>query len=369
MELINATQMRAGHTLCIDKSGREVLLVVMKGTFELPKAGEPLALHAEQMPLVMADTFTGEPGFSAPVHEVDFAPSKRYCDVILLGSAYAPQGRPTPRTQVELRVDSLVKTCQAVGHRHWRSGLTGISASEPEPFVKMPISYDRAFGGSFNASDDPADHDSFLPNPVGLGFYGKAKANWIDGKPLPNTEMPGERLTAPNKRCRPMAFGPIGRNWEPRCRFAGTYDQKWVDKVYPFLPQDFDERYFQCAPADQQIPLPIGSVQISLLNLTPDGLRQFTIPRFEAPVHVFPKNGAREDAMAALDTIVLEPDEERLTMTWRYSRPLRRNLFEIGQVVVGKPSKAWWRATTSGKKHHASLADAVASKRAARESD
>jgi len=44
------------------------------------------------------------------------------------------------------------------------------------------------------------------------------------------------------------------RNWEPRYKLAGTYDQKWLDDVFPFLPADFDERYYQAAPEDQQVP-------------------------------------------------------------------------------------------------------------------
>ena len=45
-----------------------------------------------------------------------------------------------------------------------------------------------------------------------------------------------------------MAFGPVGRSWQPRIRWAGTYDQKWMDEKFPFLPEDFDERYYQCRP-------------------------------------------------------------------------------------------------------------------------
>ena len=43
----------------------------MKGSFCLPRSGEPLRLGEEQALLVMADTFTGEPGLSAPVYEAD----------------------------------------------------------------------------------------------------------------------------------------------------------------------------------------------------------------------------------------------------------------------------------------------------------
>ncbi|MCK7582587.1 MAG: hypothetical protein MZV65_48105 [Chromatiales bacterium] len=37
MELINATRMVAGYTMGMEPSGRELLVVVIKGTFRLPK--------------------------------------------------------------------------------------------------------------------------------------------------------------------------------------------------------------------------------------------------------------------------------------------------------------------------------------------
>ncbi len=49
-----------------------------------------------------------------------------------------------------------------------------------------------------------------------------------------------------------MAFGPIGRSWQQRIKWAGTYDDQWMRHQYPFLPNDFDEHYFQAAPEDQQ---------------------------------------------------------------------------------------------------------------------
>ena len=71
MELVNATRMTAGYNMGLEPSGRELLVIVIKGTFVLPKSGEPVRLHEEQQPLILADTFTADPGFSAPVHEVD----------------------------------------------------------------------------------------------------------------------------------------------------------------------------------------------------------------------------------------------------------------------------------------------------------
>ena len=60
-------------------------------------------------------------------------------------------------------------------------------------------------------------------------------------------------------------------------------------------------------------------------------------------MHVFPKNGQREDLAAFADTIVIEPDQERVTMTWRVARPLKKNMFEVAQVLVGKKGREWWQ--------------------------
>lgn len=343
MELINATRMSTGYTMGLEKSGRELLVVVIKGRFVLPMDGEPVRLHDEQPELVMADTFTGEPGFSAPVYEVDYAPRKQACDVLLVGSAYAPRGRAVLRSRVGLHVGSLHKTCEIIGPRTWNAGLATIRPGEPQPYTRLPIGYDTAFGGADRHAEDPAEHDAYLSNPVGRGWHKHLKAEWVDGQPLPTTEAPGEPITFPTSTYRPMAFGPIGRGWPQRARYAGTYDERWLADVFPFLPEDFDERYFQAAPEDQQIPIPDAPLQVALEGFTADGLRRFTLPHFEAPVHVFPKKGEREDHVARLDTIVFEPDTDSLTMTWRATRPLKRSMHELAQVLVGKKGKDWWQ--------------------------
>ena len=343
MELINATRMQAGFNMGIEPSGRELLVVVIKGTFTLPRNGERVGLYPEQLPLVMADTFTGEPGFSAPVHEVDYAPRKHFCDVLLLGSAYAPEGRPATRVPVGLRIGNWQKTFAVVGDRVWDASLSGIRASPAQPFIQKPISYDVAFGGSDTLHEDPAKHAWYLPNPVGRGFHKHLRSEWVDGTPLPDTEELNRPVTRPDEGYAPMAYGPIGRSWPERLRYAGTYDQKWLDEHFPFLPPDFDERYYQASPADQQLAHPVGGQQVVLANLTPDGSRIFELPNFEAPVTVFAKDGKREDYKATLDTIVFEPGMDRFTMSWRVARPLRRNIFEIAQVLVGKKGRDWWQ--------------------------
>ncbi|MEO8152579.1 MAG: DUF2169 domain-containing protein [Rhizobacter sp.] len=343
MELINATRMTVGCNMALEPSGRELLVVVIKGTFVLPKPGEPVRLHEEQLPLVMADTFTGEPGFSAPIHEIDFAPHKPACDVLLVGHARAPEGHQVTRLRAGLRVGPMEKAFDVVGDRRWQAGLTSITASAPQAFAEKLVSYDTAFGGADRNSADENEHDAYLSNPVGRGWHKHLKNAWVDGQPLPNTEEVGKSVAFPSDKYKPMALSPLSRGWPQRARYAGTYDQQWLDDIFPFLPKDFDERYYQAAPEDQQVPLPTGPMEVVLSGFTVDGRRQFMLPHFEAPVHVFPKRGEREDCTATLDTIAFDPDAERFTMSWRVARPLKKNMHEIAQVLVGRKGKEWWQ--------------------------
>lgn len=344
MELINSTRMLAGYTMGMEPSGRELLVVVIKGTFKIPtEPGAPLRLQEEQVPLVMSDVFYGEPGLSAPKYEVDFAPRKQRCDIILNASAYAPGGRPAPRVEVAARIGNWSKSFAVVGDRLWEAAGPGIGMSSPMPFTTMPISYDRAFGGTDNAHEDPSKHAAYMANPSGRGFHKELVKEWVDGTPLPNTEELNQPVNWVDGNFKPMAFGVIGRHWQSRAPYAGTYDQNWIDNVFPFLPADFDEQYYQSAPLDQQLPMPLGEQLVTLTNLTPDGQRSFVLPHLEAPVHVFPKKGEREDLTAFADTVVIEPNEERVTMTWRVARPLKRNMFEIARVLVGRKGREWWQ--------------------------
>ncbi|SFO42580.1 DUF2169 family type VI secretion system accessory protein [Nitrosospira briensis] len=343
MDFINTTRMVATYTMAFDASGRELMVVAIKGTFHIPdQPGAALRLYELQRPLTMSDEFFGEPGFSAPKYESDFAARKHHCDVLLNATAHAPGGRPTTRTTVGVQIGSWSKCFDVVGDRHWECGV-GIRQSAPAAFTEIPITYDRAFGGTDNKHPDPSRHAAFMPNPVGRGFHKQTERKYIDGAPLPNTEESRNHVTGLEGNYRPMSFGPLGRHWQPRVAYAGTYDQKWIDEVCPFLPADFDERYFQAAPPDQQLPKFTGEQQVTLTNLTPGGRCDFVLPHFEAPVYVFTRRWQRQDLVAELDTILIEPDEGTVALTWRLTLPLQRDIFDLSQVLVGKKDIRWWR--------------------------
>jgi hypothetical protein len=160
-----------------------------------------------------------------------------------------------------------------------------------------------------------------------------------------------------------MSFGPIGRSWIPRPSLAGTYDQKWLDEVFPFLPSDFDPLYHQCAPADQQMMPPQGGEEVELVHLTREGRTRFRLPRMEVPVEFTTSESVRTEVRATLDTVVIEPDRRLLFLVWRASFALKKNVFELAQAVVGRKSRAWYRARDVCKTYHPSVAHLIKSRR------
>ena len=356
MQLINNSGMVTGYTMGMDASGRECLVVAVKGTFNIPKvSGQKPALMDEQLPLVESDTFFGEPGFSAPEFESEYAPVKHRCDITLVGSAYAPEGKETGKVQVGFKVGSKSKVLNVLGDRYWEATTGGYRISAPVPFEKRAFSYDIAFGGVDQFHEDEKKHDPYMLNPVGIGYHKVTDENCVQNTPAPSTEECDKAVVLPNGNYKPMALGPIGRGWLPRYKLGGTYDETWLDDTFPFLPADFNERYYQSAPDDQQIDFLQGGEQVMLLNVTEDGKRAFEIPKMDMPVVFFKKKSQREEKTAMLDTLILDPDNERFSCVWRANVQLRNNAFEVPEALVGKASRAWWRARELGKTYYPGL--------------
>ncbi len=84
------------------------------------------------------------------------------------------------------------------------------------------------------------------------------------------------------------------------------------------------------------------------------------------PVTFYLKKGEEKQVNAACDTLIIEPDLRRFMLIWRAALPLRRNMFEVAQVVAGRMSPAWYRARATGKTWYPSLKELVDQRRADR---
>jgi len=353
----NTTGMQAGLTVSTDKDGRDHCVVVVKGTFLIGDDGQA-TLAQEQEPFVYADAHYGDPGSTGIKYECDFAPFKPRTDVIVNGHAYAPGGKPVKEMVVSLEIGRSKKEVLVIGDRRWKRGLFGLTASSPIPFVKMPLVYERAFGGSDHTHKDPKRQGAELRNPVGLGFHMNSNTAAIKDTPLPNLEDRRHRVKSWSDTPAPVGFGHLGRGWQPRIKFAGTYDDQWLKDQFPFLPADFDQQYFQSAPLDQQIPHLRGGELLRCLNMTESGTLVFGVPELQVPV-AFVFRDRQVESETRLDTLMIEPDQRRVLLTWRTSVPLGRKLHALREIQVGKQTRLQ-QPSRGGKPHFESINDLVA---------
>ena len=355
MELYNRTPFAAEFTTAADRDGRSHLLLVAKSTWRLPLGGEPAQWMAEQQALVLADTATGEPGFSAPVEDCDFVLQKPRCEVLVLGSAYAPRGAAVAQVETGFKVGPLSKLMRVVGPRTWRGGMA-VAPGAATPFVRQPLSYDIAFGGTNVAAD--GEIDACMNNPVGLGY--SRRGPW-DGMPMAQTEAIDQPVMRPDHAYMPLGFGTLGRHWATRARYAGTYDAHWQANLFPLLPPDFDPRFFQSAPEDQQLDVLQGGMPVTLLNLThpaltPSGRLDFVLPDVSLDVVFYRSQGEPVMLAGRADTLVLQPDKQCFTVTWRASLPLRRDIREFEAIELRAPVPPAPSAPATGHQSNASQA-------------
>ena len=350
MNLVNSTRMEAGLAVPTDHHGFENILVVVKGTYAI--VGGRCELAEAQAPLTYADAFFGEPGQSSTRYECDFPLRKPRTDVLLNGSAYAPGGRPAPQADVTLECGPARKTIRVFGDRVWDARLLrGLTPSDPVPFISRELRYEFAFGGSDTSDPDPKRHGAERRNLVGVGFCLRERASLRD-TPVANQEDPLHPITSPTQKPAPMSFGFVGRPWLPRLTYAGTYDQKWLDERFPFLPEDFDERYHQGAAEDQQCRHLRGGETVRLTNLTPEGRLELDLPEEEIPIRVTYGPGRPDkELLPVLDTVIIEPDKRRVILSWRASMRVEGKLTRVRDVRVGTLTPGRKAALDKGKRY------------------
>ncbi len=126
-------------------------------------------------------------------------------ELLITGHAY-PRGGEKPACSVRARLGSIDKTLYVVGNRYWKGG----APSDPQPFSKIAISYENAFGGA-----------GYAENPVGKGST-PTQTDAGELHFLPNLEDPKHLLRSPKERpALPSGFGPYDLTWPQRNSEAG----------------------------------------------------------------------------------------------------------------------------------------------------
>lgn len=328
LQVENRTPFAATLFVFPDAEGIDTLYPVVKATFTIGEGGVRLA--EAQRPIAAADEPWGEPGRSSLKYAAEAHLRKPATDVVVVGAGHAPGGRPAPYFGVSLSVGALKKVVHVFGDRVWKSGALGPSPSAPEPIASVPLLWERAYGGQEDLGGGTILCEP--RNPVGRGFLGKRRARDLVGAALPNLEHPAQPLRSPGDRVSPAGVGFVAASWQPRAGYAGTYDEAWQKGRAPYLPVDFDPRFFQAAPADQIYPGYLkGGEPVELQNLSPAGVQRFALPACALAVEAHVGGQVHRPPMA-IETVLLEPDQGRFSLLFRGAVPCDKRVLEIGKV-------------------------------------
>lgn len=331
LEIRNDTPFSVALVPGLDSQCNDYAVVVVKGSFDIPPTQSKLTLANPQQPIMLADQFSGKPGASSIQYESECALLKHASDIVVLGHACAPGALSVTTLDVGIRVGNIALTRRVFGDRFWEKTHLGWGISPPRKFTHMPLTYENAYGGSDESQNTGSVF--FADNPVGKGFIVK-KGEPTEGLALPNIENPANLINDWSDQPAPAGFGFVAPGWQPRCHYSGTCDNAWLKTRAPLLPEDFDERFFNAAPPDLIHSPKLGNGEyVHLENVSENGPLSFQLPQTHVTV-IMSQAGNKCSHTATLDTVIIEPDENRVQLIWRATIPARRKFLSIDWLAV-----------------------------------
>jgi hypothetical protein len=326
MTLANATPFAALAAPLAAPDGRDVVLAVVKATFRRDRRGR-LVLGDEQVQVRAGDVaHFPDVEDSSIRYPADLCTEKRGTDVVIVGEAVSP--RPALALDIVAQVRDRKVCLRVHGERVYYRGALGVTVGPAAPFERKPIVWERAYGGT--SADKSAVERR---NPVGRGFG--RNASELVGTPAPQIEDPAHPITNAADRPEPAGFGAIGPHWSPRAERAGTFDEVWRRTRMPRMPVDFDVRHNNVAPAALQFDPPLGAGDpIALLGMTADGLWKVELPAMAVSLHGRYHDGQVVTVRPAIDTVIVEPLDERVELTLRHAFPMGRGKTALREIRV-----------------------------------
>lgn len=327
-----------------DEDGGPVFSVLAKRTYAI-RAGGP-AERVEDRPLLESDVYygSGDPETCSVRYEAETAPYKLETDVVLVGSAFAPQGDPVRSMTVSVRVGGHRHDVRIVGDRRclYRPDRPP-EVTDPEPFTELPLRYERAYGGR-DAASDPEMPFVYPRNHVGRGIAVRNTRESVDGLPLPNLEDPDDPLT-PDRvvlgdparwpgQPLPRGVGWFAKTWYPRCSFLGVVPGPVaLDTVMPeermgLVPEGqvaaarrrqlpaFDVRFNNGASVGLALPFLAGDEAVELSGVVPSGDLAFRLPG-EVPSMALDIGSGPEELTPVLHTVLFRMEEWEMDLVWR----------------------------------------------------
>ncbi|MGQ9366163.1 DUF2169 family type VI secretion system accessory protein [Azospirillum sp. ST 5-10] len=313
MKVFNETPFRHAWARGTVSSPNDVLTLIVKGTFRARhnRRALPLERRDQEHPRLRRPYHDG--AHTSSHYPGDFATFKPVGESMAVGSCHAPDGIPVPRVDVAFTIGNHRKVLAVFGDRYWIEGEDGrFTMTEPEPFTRMPLRYENAFGGV-----------DYIHNPLGKGRYNVWDL-YPDGRiPVPNVEDP-ERLIRDIEDEPPVVgFAPLSE-WSPlRQEKMGAMGVDWMRRERPRKPVDFDWTSYNAAPEDQQaMGFYRGDEVLTFENMHPD-FNPFRVRLAEVRVRLFVNRLEPDGSLTFfeppmnLDTVWVDVDAEKLVQVWR----------------------------------------------------
>lgn len=313
----------------LGREGAPCIVVVIKQRFTFSRTGQVLREPGAQVRLV-DEPWEPDAEQSSIRLPSDLCLRKPGTDVVVAGRAVAPGARPVKELDVKVRVGPVSKRLKVFGTRVWYPGLVGLTLSAPQPFHALPLRWEYAYGGMDTSNPKRPAHEP--RNPLGRGVA--ADPDTLKHQPGPQIEDPDDLISSPRSRPAPAGVGAIGPQFEPRLRYAGTYDDAWQKERMPLPPRDFDERHNQVAAPGLICPAHLrGGEPVELVGLCEEGPARFELPRMVFHVGSRTPRGSPEHR-PELDTVLLQPDERAFELTWRATVPVPKRARELEAITV-----------------------------------
>ncbi len=227
-------------------------------------------------------------------------------DIIVLGSARAPGGRPVPKVEVRAVCGDWVGGVDVHGERCWAPGFSGqLAPTAAVPFIERPLTLDFAFGGVTEWDGLESPHPA---NPKGRGFYFAREQ--AETSPLANIEDPRHPVLTWDQRPEPVGVGFCPREFGPRAAHSVEFDERGVIRK---LHKTFFNDAFPAMIAPSAEP----GRRVALWGVDHDGPICFTLPSLPLLTRV--QIGDQfHDRLMSIDQIGIEPDRRRVFITYRF---------------------------------------------------
>lgn len=319
MENRNTTFAETGHFAGKSRDGKDQLICMFKATYEVAEDGA-LTAAEEQPPLQLEDVYLGQPGESTLLEAGDLSLGRPRTEFGVIGSIY-PEAGETNTGLFQLKVGPLERQIRAFGIRRWQQRMSLPKLTDAEPFDKVPLHFEYAFGGVDQRHEDPKKHGYESRNPIGQGFllaHTKIDFNEIS---VPQLEDPQHLIKSPYDKPPPACSAFIPPHWEPRKSLAGTYDDAWDRERKPLLPNDFDPLF--CHAVDERQIFPErarGDETVEIHGLQPatqqGGRLALTLPGLQPTCEIEFQHFQPEPVPLHLEKIVVNAETRRLVMLW-----------------------------------------------------